>query len=302
MTACASAKITWEAVPGTIASFAGLNLSITNAGVPQPPPPSSAPTGASATSSAKAARRSHLSARATVTQEIADNIDASTGTYTWRRVNVTEGWYSTAAAFSDGVAMQQSDPFFVVNGTDTSCLPGGTAPKSTSRTSESANTTSQTKSAGPTSSPSAAATSLAASTARHPAKFPPGAIAGIVVGAILVLTGILVFLRIRSRRASPPLSVYSPPSEAPYPDNLSSAVLAWNRPIAPGIVRSQEKMFQKVARMQDESIHAVEQDGEGSHTPDVTEQLRAMAQRVALMEERVQTLDRPPDYAVAQSP
>ncbi|KAJ7471815.1 hypothetical protein FB451DRAFT_1251067 [Mycena latifolia] len=313
MTTCTPATITWNDIPGTIASFAGINLTITNSGVTQnPPPPASSASGLSATHSARAWHRSYRYARGAVTQDIADDVDSSTGTYTWASVNITQGWYSLTATSSLGIPDQHSKPFFVVNGTDTSCF-GGTASRSISSsshsssvspTSQSVDAVSHATSASPTNSLSAAGTSLAPATARHAAKFPPGAIAGIVVGALLVLVaGILVFLRIRSRRArarSSSVSPFPPPSGGTVPDtDRASTILAVDRPIATSVVESQAQMFDKIARVQ-EDMRALEREGEGSDsdTPDMAGQLRAMAERVALMEVHIQTLsgDRPPDY------
>ncbi|KAJ7839634.1 hypothetical protein B0H13DRAFT_2366694 [Mycena leptocephala] len=325
MTSCTPATISWSVVPGTIASFAGLTLAVTNAEIAQVPPPSSTSTGTFPTHSAKARRHSHLHARRTETQVIGQNIDASTGTFTWARVNVADGWYAITATFSDGFDAQKSDPFFVVNRTDTSCLGTTFTASQTShssgstigQTSHSASHTTESAGYISLSSPSAANTSLVLDTTRHDAKLPPGAVAGIVVGAILVLVaGILVFfLRIRSRhrdarsRDSPTsFSPYPLPSAGTLPDSAASVTaLALDRSISAAVVQSQEEMFEKMARMGD-SMRALEreQDEETSDTQNVTEQLRAMAQRVALMEARVETLqsgDRPPpEYTVTQPP
>ncbi|KAJ7471817.1 hypothetical protein FB451DRAFT_1251074 [Mycena latifolia] len=172
MTTCTPATITWIALPGTLK----INLTITNAGVSQSPPSSSAsdistplshsatplssefasvsdisvlssaafaplpsdesvpssaafaplpsdesvPSSAapfnpassasafsfpgipassasrsfsSAAHSGRVLHRSHRYVRGTITQEIANNIDGSTGTFTWASVNVSAGWY-----------------------------------------------------------------------------------------------------------------------------------------------------------------------------------------------------------------
>ncbi|KAJ7471816.1 hypothetical protein FB451DRAFT_308435 [Mycena latifolia] len=274
MTTCTPATISWIALPGTVASGLKINLTMTNAGISQSPLSSSA-SDTSAAHSARAWHRSHRYARGTVTQQIASDIDASLGTYTWASVNVSAGWYSIIATghLPGDPGIAESNAFFVVNGADTSCL--GTASRSIS-------------------SPSAAGTSLAPATARHDAEFPPGAIAGIVVGAILVLVaGILVFLRIRSQHARArifPVYPFQSQSGGTVSDKArASTVLTLDVPMAAGVVESQEQMFRKIAHMQDD-MRALERDGEGSDTPGVAEQLRAMAERVALMEARVQML------------
>ncbi|KAJ7243553.1 hypothetical protein B0H12DRAFT_827979 [Mycena haematopus] len=313
MTTCNPATITWTAVPipSTIASVAGFDLSITNSGVSQPPPPSSS---AAITHSARSWGGSHPYVRATITRDIAHNIDASTGSFTWTTVNVTTGWYSVIATFSDVFGLPpefgpppESAPFFVANGADTSCL---VAASSLSISSTASHTTPSSTSVSP--SPTSVT-----GTGRQVAKFPSGAIAGIVVGAILVLGAmIMVILRARFRK--------KPSHIAPFlPLYNSSDALVYALPNATRNGPLRGHTSEKTAHVLDSAtyldnsspqiagsaiqpqVRALDaQSGPGGDGGDgtsdrMTQQLRAMAERVALVEARVETfaVEQPPDYS-----
>ncbi|KAJ6550310.1 hypothetical protein B0H19DRAFT_1265148 [Mycena capillaripes] len=125
MTTCTSTTITWIYVPITDAVSDAMDLTLT---ITNDLPGNNVPD---------------------LFQSLSDgSLDPRAGSYIWSSVNVTEGWYSLVANFTPGVAASEDSlPFYVVNGTDTSCLgilagsPAASSP-----------TASPTSSVGPTSS------------------------------------------------------------------------------------------------------------------------------------------------------
>ncbi|KAF7365658.1 hypothetical protein MVEN_00439400 [Mycena venus] len=195
------------------------------------------------------------------------------GTYTWPMVNVAQGWYHITGNFPSA-GFVESASFYVLNGTDTSCLRAGAVSIASSATS---NTWSST-SAGPS------GTSVSSSTAPNSSpksKLYRGAIAGGALGGLFTLAlgaVILLVLRRRSRVLPALARIDSPIIPFPVtrqtslghdrhvslaPSNSGKVVLALDRPISPAVVRSQEALFTKLARMQDEMRARERRDREG---------------------------------------
>jgi hypothetical protein len=119
---CGSSTITWVyRGPGT-----SLDLQVTNVGVSQdtPPPPlipsSTSTTHNIATSIIGRAVPSALITPPDITMTIATNLAASSRTFVWNPVNVSQGWYSLSATVTSPPLPQIS--FYVRTGTNTSCL------------------------------------------------------------------------------------------------------------------------------------------------------------------------------------
>lgn len=166
MTTCASAPITWHY--GGNESY--LVLAVTNIGVNQNP-----------SKVASLARRQN-SAGTTVLQTLA-NVTAQTGTWTWASVNLTQGWYEIRGIVGSLTAL--SSPFYISDGSNTSCL------TSTS-----------------TASPSATPSPVSNLTSSNDKK--TGVIVGSVIGALVGVSLIVAFaIWLRRRKRSPILGGFS---------------------------------------------------------------------------------------------
>ncbi|KAF7334706.1 hypothetical protein MVEN_02301300 [Mycena venus] len=358
MTTCEPASITWMYSPVKVDDSLALALTITNNGVPQAPPPSTTATGTFSTPSV-GRRVNHLFERdGTVNQSITigQGVDPLSRIITWASVNVTQGWYAILGAMNLPGVSQESSFFFVFNGTDTSCL----RTKSVSRVSSVAGGTSSDGSIPRSSSVAGGSSTTGVTLPVSSSKNNRGAtvgglVGGVVGGVLIVLAALILILRCRSRRASAniPSTPTRQATDLPIsrPPRATKPVLALDRPIAPAVVESQEAMFIKLARLQEE-MRAREREASEGHetpnplgraeeedarllpvssetphdnqvlesaelrpaepefselnleqmsTPDLARQLRAMAQRVALMEARMQSHgisdERPPDYS-----
>jgi len=113
MTTCNPATITWIYDSFTDLNVMDLTLNITN-DLPEIPGLST-----TATWSSTPDTNSNL-----VNQSLTSGfIDPTAQTYTWASVNVTEGWYAIVATFASRAGTsEESVAFYIVNGTDTSCL------------------------------------------------------------------------------------------------------------------------------------------------------------------------------------
>lgn len=141
-TTCQSDNITWDyAGP----SSAQLTLILTNVDVNQSTPP-------------------------TVNTTLDSNINATMDSWIWQQVNVPPGYYVLKGFVLDNTS--QTDPFFVINGSDTSCL--------------------QTQ--PPTPTPSQTTTSGSSK------KVNAGAIAGATVGAVILIAVVFTALLFQKRR------------------------------------------------------------------------------------------------------
>ncbi|KAF8137823.1 hypothetical protein K438DRAFT_1947106 [Mycena galopus ATCC 62051] len=240
-------------------------------------------------------------------------------TFTWQAVDVPQALYQIVANWlqpndttlslhgsSEPIPTSYATAFFVSNGTNTSCL------------------------------------DLAVSISSAP-KINHGTIAGVAITGFFVVLGAIIFILRRRSRAAPtayPRRISDSPMPTGQvtsarvlsgPPNASETVIAFERPIAPAVVESQEAMFLKLARMREEmhirerresgdegaldtpshadaganllpsdgEISGLEVDGMGSPS-DFAQQFRAMAQRVALIEARMGTDgisdEQPPEY------
>ncbi|KAJ7472657.1 hypothetical protein FB451DRAFT_1558836 [Mycena latifolia] len=336
MTTCTSAAITWS-YGSTVFVNANITLSITNIGVAQLSPPNTTTTGTFHTNSVRAPENQNsVSRRDTLTQFVSPSISAVSRSYTWPLVDVPERWYVMRAAFDSGTGIE-SEPFYVANGTDTSCIRSSfvsvsaSGPTSASQTISSTPNTSGNSSAPGTGSPTASKGVPAPQV--HGSKINRGAIAGGVAGGLIVILAAIVLFRRRSRATSTPTNIPAPSPTPMPPVTLSPAtgqtVLAFDRPIAPGVVESQEAMLDKLARMREpmrvldreRSEAAVDTHDEargeeearllvtsapdpgrvadapaqpgasssGDRAADLEQQLQVMAERLALMEAHMQT-------------
>lgn len=171
---------------------ARLSIAATNSGVPQGPPPAPFPSRAVVTLSDNGVVRA-LRPRApdTITDFIVRDLEASALHMTWK-VNVPSGWYTIVAASGFG-RLDQTDPFFVQDGPDTSCLLGGPTSSSTSSLSPSS---SNPVSEAPQETVSPPAPIASTSKDNH-----VGIIIGVVAGVVVALIVILIaFLCLRRRK------------------------------------------------------------------------------------------------------
>ncbi|KAJ7484314.1 hypothetical protein FB451DRAFT_1363861 [Mycena latifolia] len=200
MITCTPATITWTYVAPASDIILDLELNITNNGVPQPSAPASTTTGTFATNAARIVSSSSPSRRDLVTQDITDGtLNPAERSYTWPSVNVASGWYILTATLSFQSALD-SEPFYVEDGTNTSCL--GTVSTSTSASSSVPSTTfDSTSSASPTSSGGVFPVDAVSS------KVNRGAIAGGVIGGLAVLAAAIAayfYLRYASASGASP--------------------------------------------------------------------------------------------------
>ncbi|KAI6021690.1 hypothetical protein BKA83DRAFT_7746 [Pisolithus microcarpus] len=144
MTTCASASVTWNYG----GKEAYLVMAVTNIGVNQ------------THSQAFGVERRQNVASTTVLQTLV-NITAQTESWTWASVNLTQGWYEIQGLVGNLTAL--SSPFYVSNGSNTSCL-------------SSTSTPSQSPSATPS----------------------PGSVIGALVG-VSVIVALVIWLRRRKR-------------------------------------------------------------------------------------------------------
>ncbi|KAJ7662986.1 hypothetical protein B0H17DRAFT_1211796 [Mycena rosella] len=245
MTTCVPATITY-----LYDSSANFTLSITNNGVSQPPPPSATTTGnfTIASNVVRSWNRHPISRRGALSQSITSStIDSSLHSYIWASVDVPEAWYILVASLSFTTPIE-SVPFFVRNGTYTSRI-RATSMSSSASDSNSINQTILSE-------PGSSSVSGIPPPQAHTSKINRGAIAGGVAGGlVLLIAGIALLLRFRrSRIASTPANI-PPPSSTSMPPvmllplNHGETVLAFDRPIVPGVIDSPEAMLDKLARM-----------------------------------------------------
>lgn len=199
MTACTPATIPWTYVGSASNVILEMALFVTNNGVAQPSaPPSTAVGTFSTTTQFQGSRRSSLYRRDIITKAIVERINPALGAYTWPLVNVPTGWYvlNASLAFTSPILSQ---PFYVDESTDTSCL----ASTSTTSSSPSGSTTA-------TSSTSASPTGPIIPTlpvnAVSGSKVNRGAIAGGVIGGLAILAAAIAaffYLRYASAASGP---------------------------------------------------------------------------------------------------
>ncbi|KAJ7746489.1 hypothetical protein DFH07DRAFT_591123 [Mycena maculata] len=203
MQTCTSVQISWVYSPVDGEEY--MTLDITNDNVAQPSAPSLTAT-TTGTFNSAGARALRVYQRDVLTESISDGyINPSAHSYTWDSVNVTAGWYALVASFPITDSNVTSASFYVVNGSDTSCLGTVASSSSTSTqgSSTSATSTSASSGAGSTSTSVTLPVNAASSS-----KVNRGAIAGGVIGGLAVIAAAIAayfYLRYASAasRASP---------------------------------------------------------------------------------------------------
>ncbi|EKM76496.1 hypothetical protein AGABI1DRAFT_108806 [Agaricus bisporus var. burnettii JB137-S8] len=167
-----------------------LDIAATNVNVPQGPPPAPFPSRPVVTFTDEGVVRA-LRPRAITTDFIAQDLEASALHIPWK-VSVPSGWYSIVVANGNG-RLDQTDPFFVQDGPDTSCLLGFPTTSSTSSLSPSS---SNPASGAPQETVSPPAPIASTSKDNH-----VGIIIGVVAGVVVALIVILIaFLCLRRRK------------------------------------------------------------------------------------------------------
>ncbi|KAJ6496309.1 hypothetical protein C8R45DRAFT_157009 [Mycena sanguinolenta] len=186
MTTCAPAAISWVYSPNANPDPLQLALYITNAQVPQPPPPTS-PTVSATFSNPSASWPLN-----NTTRMIVSSTDPLLYALTWSAVSVVAGWYRLTGIIHlpNYDFIQQSNDFYVQNGTDFSCTILVPASSSGDLTASSI----PTSTGNPTSPETISAV--------HPARHNDGAIAGGVVGGVVVAVAIIAAY-LYCRRKSP---------------------------------------------------------------------------------------------------
>ncbi|KAF9268539.1 hypothetical protein L218DRAFT_515808 [Marasmius fiardii PR-910] len=175
-TTCMPATIPWSAGGPKLP----ITITITDIGVTQSAPPSSpSATGKSGTNTfsniATAILRRAVGDGLTMFA-IGQSVNSALGSYTWSSVNVSQGWYQLIAQTEDLNFVGHSQPIFVRNGTDTSCIDG--ASPSSTQSSQSQTSTFQ---------PTDTNTSPPSTGAIESRQLNVGAIVGGVVGGVVVL-------------------------------------------------------------------------------------------------------------------
>jgi hypothetical protein len=151
MSTCQSANISWDYAGPVLAQ---LTLKLTDVNVNQSntttPPP-------------------------IITQFLGSNINVTSENWTWQQVNVPSGYYVVEGLVNDN--SMQTDPFFIANGSDTSCLDSEPSSSNTNPTS-----------------------TLSPTTTSHKKAKVAAIVGGIIGGAIIIAVVLaLLFLRKFSR-------------------------------------------------------------------------------------------------------
>ncbi|KAI0062700.1 hypothetical protein BV25DRAFT_1915839 [Artomyces pyxidatus] len=200
---CGQAKLTW----GHVGPSVSMSLVVTNVGVVQQAPAGPPNVGSpavprsNAETTATPERQSGYggSFLQSVFETLSKSVDSSSGNYTWPSVDVPQGWYQMQAILPNSTTtITISAPFFVTNGTNTSCI------RAADDTPSSFNITSTSPSSSPTSSTVSISSSSSAVSAIRSSHSHAGGIAGGVFGGIACLSMVLAALayRIRRRRQS----------------------------------------------------------------------------------------------------
>jgi hypothetical protein len=191
MYTCGMSIVHW----GYAGPSASLSLNITNINVAQQAPLPASTAAASSTASviqsgvAQLAKRQYngygSSYLPPINVIVASNLDPSSANWTWPEVTVPQGWYQMLANVQD--VQSVSGTFFVLNGTNTNCIPQYAINPSSSSTNALVT---------PSASPSA---NLIASGHSHAGAIAGGIIGGIAFLAAAIATLLFCFLRRRQR-------------------------------------------------------------------------------------------------------
>lgn len=195
LSTCVFYDVTWSYGGPPI----GLTLVATNFGVPQNPPPSSSsvrPTPTFSDGGLVLAVPSGVSQAGTVTSTIVQDFEPHASSIPWK-VNVPPGWYQISATM-ESQFQDQSDPFYVQAGTDTSCLIGGPLPSTSSSTSASSSTLVPPTATSP--APGQTAIPVPSSASKDTRV---GIIVGVVAGAVVFMILVLMaYLCLRRRKTA----------------------------------------------------------------------------------------------------
>ncbi|KAG5652500.1 hypothetical protein H0H81_004813 [Sphagnurus paluster] len=199
-TSCAATLISWN--------YSGpdepLSLSITNIGVSQDGSTSTRPPN---TFTNRFAPREPLYRRDDITIQIASSLSPSSSSFNWTSVSVPQGFYLLTASLQNVQEpySTNSSPFFVQQGTDTSCLNIPSSPSSSSPGSSSTPSTPSTSSEDATSSSDTSSSS-------SPTVIPIGGssestinkgaiVGGVVAGVLALLITLSAFCICRRRHS-----------------------------------------------------------------------------------------------------
>ncbi|KAJ7362979.1 hypothetical protein DFH08DRAFT_931014 [Mycena albidolilacea] len=147
-----------------------------------------------------------------ITQQITANpIDPLVRVFTWHSVNVSAGWYELIATLGLPNFFNQSNTFFVKNGTNVSCITP--TPTSSSSFTPTDHTSSHSATSTASVSPSTGVPTVTPGPSKH--KVNRGVIVGGAVGGVAALcaaiTAYLYLMRLRRRRNIPLLHTPVPP-------------------------------------------------------------------------------------------
>ncbi|KAJ7900904.1 hypothetical protein B0H13DRAFT_2028595, partial [Mycena leptocephala] len=259
-------------------------------------------------------------------------LDPLARSYTWPSAKAIPGVYQIAAKSNSAQWLILSGPFKVMNGTDTSCRFKSTSSVSASSATPASQITtpaSQTAPSGP------AVTSGGAGSQNQPSpqiqsKVNRGAITGGVVGGLILIAIVIWVIRRRYRARIPdiatdvsPFLIPGQPGTSVVTQERGKTVLAWD---APGIPESQagsgKRHRMRDMMNRDERGAAVDARDGGQSTQASTstanpaedsaserrseQQLRAIAERLAVMEAHLRTQghpeEQPPDYNAEPAP
>ena len=178
-------------------------LQVTNIGVTQNPPPSTRSFSSILTTQNLPKSISSRSvpsipvAPMNLTMTLANDYDPQSLSYVWNPVNVSEGWYMLLATIPTEAFIQNSLPFFVFTGIDTSCL----------SLVDISSTTGTTHTPSPSSSSSSASfnssvTSISASNLSSTSTSKAPIIIGVTVGmGVLAIASLIIWALLRKRRS-----------------------------------------------------------------------------------------------------
>lgn len=188
--------------PLTVAWFytgpdSSIDLIVTNVGVPQDLPQPSLTTSVSRTANTFTDSRRAVPTGVSkpilaVTTQIATDIDPLQFSYSWSSVNIAAGWYTFNARMPEYQYNPSSQPVFVHQGNDTSCLTSIPSSSSSSSSSD----PSSTSSTSSTSSPSSIVIPIGGSS--HTSV---GTIIGVSLGAVALISMVLAAWLCLHRRA-----------------------------------------------------------------------------------------------------
>ncbi|KAF8970434.1 hypothetical protein BDZ97DRAFT_1791367 [Flammula alnicola] len=133
-----------------------------------------------------------------VTALVATNVEPYNMEYTWPAVDIAQGWYILNASMSSMSYSTTSSPFFVHNGTDTSCFTSNSGTSSTSAT--------PTGSQPSSSSPSTPLPSISLPQSASSSSTNLGVIIGVSIGAVALVAAVFSLWLCFYRKRNPAVS------------------------------------------------------------------------------------------------